>query len=185
MNNKKYFIIILLTFILLVGILFYSYIYKMGYFNIISNTFFVLTPCLILLNVSKKVKSIVSRFFWIMLLGIFLFVLLDKYLRIHIALSAYFEGRGSIPPVILVNILYVIVFIFVISLFYKYIIQEYKQDSDWIKLFIFAIFMKIIAIWADYVFHNNTEDYFELFSLYFFSASFLNCTLSKKNEAKK
>ena len=173
MNNKKYFGWTIVLFIVFMAILFYSYIHKLGYFKIATTLFFILAPSLTFLNLSKEDNEGIHILFWGVLFTIFLFVLLDKYLRIHLALSKYLADKVSINPVIAVNIIYVTSFIVVISLFYKFLIREYKKDSGWIKLFIFATVMKIIAIFSDLLFHDITEDYFELFSLYFFSAAFL------------
>ena len=179
MKNKKYFGWTMVIFIVFVAILLRSYIYKLGYMPVAVTIFYLLTPLLVLLNLSKKDNEGIQILFWGVLFTIFLFVLLDKYFSIHLALSKYLVGKVSINPGIAVNIVYVISFIAVISLFYKFLIREYKKDSDWIKLFIFAIVMKIIAIFSDLLFHDITEDYFELFSLYFFSAAFLLAFVQK------
>ncbi len=70
------------------------------------------------------------------------------------------------------------------AFFIKFFIAEFIKKPDWIYLFLFAIFLKIIAIFSDFEFHNITEDYFEVFSLYFFSASFILASIAGKTYKK-
>ena len=148
MNNKRYFGLTIVIFIVFVSILFYSYTHKLGYMPIAATLFYLLTPTLVLLNLSKKDNDGISILFGGVLFIIFLFVLLDKYLRIHSALSRYLADKVSINPVIAVNIIYVISFLVVISFFYRFLIKEYKQNPDWIKLFIFAVLIIVAGVFA-------------------------------------
>jgi len=185
MSNKKYFGWTIVLFIVFVGILFYSYIYKLGYLKIATFIFLVLIPIILLLNLSNRKNTPVSTCFWLALLFMFLFALIDKILRIHIFLSQYVSATEiTSDPVLVVSSLYVIAFILVVSLFYRLLIRDYKQDSGWIKLFIFALLMKVIGVVIDHITHDTTEDYFELFSVYFFSAAFLLKYL-KMNKIKR
>lgn len=179
-NNKKFLTSILIVFILFVIILFFSYIFKLGYLKIATTLFFFLTPILSLINIFRNNNNTLSRTFWAIIFFIFVYVLLDKYFRLHSILSRYFTGI-NMDPVIFVNIIYVIAFIGVVSFFHKYLSDQYKVNPGWIYLFIFGTLLKIIAIFTDFLFHDITEDYFELFSLYFYSASFL---LSNLNGSK-
>jgi len=166
-KNKKYLVITGVIFILFIAVLLYSYIFKLGYLWIALKLFFFLTPILLLINIFRKNNNTQSRIFWTTIFFVFVYVLLDKYFRLHSILSRYLTGF-NMDPVILINIIYVITFIVVVSFFYKYLLSQYKENPVWIYLFIFAILLKIIAIFLDYAFHDITEDYFELFSLYFF-----------------
>lgn len=176
-GNRKSILIIFLVFALFVFVLFYSYVYKLGYLPMTTTLFFFLTPFLILIHVLNKDKS---KLFWPFLLIIFLYVLADKYFRLHIKLSRYFAEIVSIDPVIFVNILYVLFFLVILSFFKEFLLAEIRENPYWLYLFAFAILLKIVSIFSDFLFHDITEDYLELFSLYFFSASFLIKLLDRR-----
>ena len=169
--NGKRLLIIFLAFFIFVVILYFSYRFKFGYLKIANALFYLMVPLLILINTLKKNGK--SRFFWIYILAVFLYVLADKYFRLHLKLSVYFAELAAMDPVIFVNILYVIVFVSSLFFFKKFLIYAFKNSEDWIYFLIFAVFLKIVSIFSDFEFNDITEDYFELFSLYFFSASFL------------
>ena len=74
---------------------------------------------------------------------------------------------------VIVNIVFVVGFLAIFSLFYRYIFSEIKSHQLWILFFALAILLKIIAIGTDIVYKDITEDYFEVFSLYFFTVSYI------------
>ena len=172
------------SFVIFVAILLYSYIFKLGYLKIATYVLFFPMLSAILVNIFKKNNGIYSKFFWFVLLAIFLYALLDKYFRLHIILAKYLVGMTNTNPVIMVNIIYVISFIIILPLFHKFLINEFGKNPDWIYLFILAILLKVASIFSDLIFHDITEDYFEVFSLYFFTAAFLLAFISN-NSLKK
>jgi len=171
MKNKKYFILVIFVFSLFEGILLHSYIYKLGYLNITTNLFFVLTLIFVIMNVSNNKKNVVSIFFRITLFILFLFALLNKYFRVYIILC--FLDLINMDAIIFINIMYVTSFVVIVALFNKYLIKEYIQDTDWIRLLITAILMKAMAVCSNFFFHDIAKDYSKLFLSYFFPSSFL------------
>ena len=182
-NNKNYIILVALVLFLFVSLLYYSYTFKLGYLGIANSIFYLFVPVLILFIILKN-KDKNYKIFWTFLLIIFLYVLADKYFRLHLKLSRYFIDIVTIDPVILVNMLYVASFIISLLFFYKTIIAEFRNNPYWLYLFAFAIVLKVTSIFSDLMFHDITEDYLELFSLYFFSSSFLLILISKKGANK-
>ncbi|MBI2558018.1 hypothetical protein HYW20_01740 [Candidatus Woesearchaeota archaeon] len=176
-SSIKYLTNIIITFLLFISILYYSYIFKLGYLKIATYLLFFLIALLALINAAKAKNS---KVFWLVLFIIFLFALLDKYFKMHIKLSRYFVGIANIDPVVLVNILYITGFIIVMSFFYRFFLREYKRNPDWLYLFTFAVILKIVAISTDFEYHNITEDYFEVFSLYFFAAAFFIPVITRR-----
>lgn len=182
MNNKDYMIKVFMAFVILAMILYYSYRYKLGYLKITTYLLFFLALVAILINVYLNKGS--YRLLWILLFLMFLYGLLDKYLRVHIIISRRLSNFLHMDTVMFVNILYIVVFIAVMSFFGRLFIEEFKKNPEWIYLFTFAILLKIVAIFSDFWFHDITEDYFEVFSLYFFASSFLSVA-TKNNKTNK
>lgn len=180
---SNYLLWAIISFIIFVCILFISYIFRLGYLKIATYLLFFIILLVILINLYLS-KGLYSTSFWVALFLIFFYGLANKYLRFHIILSRHIAGFIRIDPVILVNILYVIAFLMTMAFFIKFFIAEFIKKPDWIYLFLFAIFLKIIAIFSDFEFHNITEDYFEVFSLYFFSASFILASIAGKKDKK-
>ena len=86
-NAKHYIEMILVTFGLFVSVLYYSYIFKLGYLKIATYALFFIIIILAFINIFGKRKA---RKFWIMILSVFAYALLDKYFKIHIILSRCF-----------------------------------------------------------------------------------------------
>lgn len=181
MKQKEYLINIIIAFIIFVGILFYSYIFKLGFLN--KATFLFLTLCIFtsIINIFNR-SSFKGFLFWSFITLSFIYGLIDKVLKLHIRLAEFIENYFIFNSVIIINILYVIIFIAVLLFFYKYLMKEFKKDPVWIYLFTFAIGLQIISIISDIVFNDITEDYFGLFSLYFFTASFLSAYIKTKKQ---
>ena len=171
-----------IIFAIFVAILFYSYLFKLGYLRIATYSLFFLVLALILINIFNHKSYNFSKLFWILMFIIFSYALADKYFRIHIKLSKYLINVFGITPIITINILYVVFFIVVMAIFYKSLFREFKYNPDWIYLFIFALGLKVTAIFSDLIFHDITEDYFEVFSLYYFTASFLLAFINHRNK---
>lgn len=179
LHNKNYLLSVFIVFLLFVAVLLYSYIFKLGYLGVANYLFYFLVPLIILLNQAKN-KDRNSTSLWMYLFVAFSYVLADKYFRLHLKLSKYFAKIIPIDPAVFVNTLYVIFFIIILSFFYKFLITEFNNNPDWLYLFAFAIVLKVVSIFSDLAFHDIIEDYFELFSLYFFSASFLLVLISRR-----
>ncbi len=182
-NNVNYLVITLLLFFVFVGFLYNSYLHKLGYLNKSTYFFLFLILATVLLIIIKE-SSFLSKSFWIFIFASFLYALTDKYYRIHIKLSRYFHGSGNLTAVIMVNIIYIVIFITILLLFYKFFINELKKNPYWVFLFIFAIVLKIVSVFSDLVFHDITEDYLELFSLFFFFSSFFSVFILNNEDNK-
>ena len=142
--------------------------------------FFFLALLVLFINIIKRIGNNESVFIWLVLFIIFLYALLDKFFRVHVMLSRYFSGVISINHIIFINIVYVILFVAVMAFFYRFFINQYRENPDWLYLFAFALLLKVISISSDLIFHDITEDYFEVFSLYFFTSSFLLAFLNRE-----
>ena len=177
-NPIPYFITIIITFIIFVGILFYSYIFKLGYFPKVTYLMFFLVIILIILNVFNNTKNLNYFSFWTILFILFLYAFTDKFFHLHNLLGAYLNlgtDGGTI-----VQTTYLISFLLIIAFFNKFLTEQYKKNPHWLYLFIFAYFLSVIGVISDFVYHNKIEDYFELFSLYFFASAFLLILISKR-----
>ncbi|MBD3203556.1 hypothetical protein GF327_04630 [Candidatus Woesearchaeota archaeon] len=175
---ERSFVIINIIFLLFINALFYSYIHKLGFLYFFRDLFFYLVLVVIFLNLFIKQDKI-NLIFFICLFATFTFVLLDRIFRIHVYLSGFVGSIGLLSPGIIVNLIYVFGFFMFLSVFYRQIFNEFKNDSVWIYLFFIAIIMKLIGIGADIIYNDITEDYFELFSLYYFIAGFVRRLFEK------
>lgn len=181
MKNLKFkrFLLVIIFFIGFLSLLYYSYILKLGYLKITTYLPFLLILIAISYNISKSSNS-TSVIFWIFLFFIFLYAVTDKYYKIHSRLSYNIPVVYNIPPTIMLNILYLIAFFIVMAFFNKLFISEFRNGRSWLYLFAAAILFKIIAIFFDFKYHDITEDYLEVSSLYFFFAAFVS-TGHRKN----
>ena len=179
-TNKNY-IRIVIMFAAFVLILLYSYLFKLGYLKIFTYLIFILILMGLFMNFLKD-NYRPTTLFWIILLMIFSYALSDKYLKIHEGLESYIPYFSSVSPAVAINIIYIVAFFIVMSFFYKFLFNEFKNNSEWLYVFIFAVILKIISIAVDFEFHDITEDYFEAFSLYFFLASFLLAYISNRKD---
>ena len=170
-NKKIYLILTIVVFILFVGILLYSYTFKLGYFP--NATYLVLSFLigLIILNIFKNIKNSISFLFWTILLILFVYAFVDKFLHLHNFLGSYLK-LGTYGGTI-VQITYLISFLIITLFFNKFLKEQYRINPYWLYLFIFAYFLSVIGVISDFIYHNKIEDYLELFSLYFFASSFL------------
>ena len=177
---KRYSMVILF-FIGFLLLLYYSYVYKLGYLKITTYLLFLLILLAISYNASRSNNS-TSMIFWIFLFFIFLYAVTDKYYKIHGKLSENVPIIYNIPPTIMLNILYMVAFFIVMTFFHKFFIEEFKNRRSWLYLFAAAIIIKIIAILIDFQYHDITEDYLEVSSLYFFFAAFIYSGLQNKSK---
>jgi len=159
--------------VIFVAVLFVSYLYKLGFLQIATYGFLILIILALLLNLTRSEHGLTSKLFWFLMLAGFIYVLMDKYLKLHIALSRFTAGYSRINSVILVNLAYISAFFIFLAFFYRMLRAEFERNPTWILLLIIATGLKIAAVFSDYVAHDITEDYFEVVSLYFYFSAFL------------
>ena len=182
-NNRLHLISTIVIFLLFVSILFYSYTFKLGYFPKATYLIFSILIGLIILNTFKNIKNSISFLFWTILLILFVYAFVDKILHLHNILGDYIN-LGAYGGT-MIQTTYLISFLIIMLFFNRFFTEQYNKNSYWLYLFIFAYFLSIAGVISDFMYHNKLEDYFELFSLYFFAFSFLLAYLSKitiKNE---
>ena len=172
-NDWKYFIIALLIFFIFVYLLYYSYLHKLGYLPKATYLIFPLLIFFVLLNLLKNLNQKIAGLFWFTMLIIFFYGLIDKIFHIHIIIGKHYFSASNLSSSAMVQGFSIISFAFVMLIFNKYLTSEYKRNPDWLYVFFFAYSLSIVALITDFLVHNRIEDYFELFSLYFFAASFL------------
>ena len=102
-----------------------------------------------------------------------MYLLIDKYLRIHVKLTIYLLKYSAKYATILVGIAYLLALIVVLVIYHTYIQNQIKTNPLWIYFFTAAISLKVVSLFSDFLFHDITEDYFEAFSLFFFASAFL------------
>lgn len=169
MKDRTYIFCIVLVFILMVMVLFYSYVNKLGYLNIATWILLGLSTVLCLINSAVSKNS--ARLFWGLMAAGFCYVIADKFFRVHILIA------DSIPlfmhSTVLVNGAYVFAFFIFLIAFRSYLYRQFDKSPAWLYLLLFATLLKLTAIATDIMFKDITEDYFEVFSLYFYASSFL------------
>lgn len=181
-NNLGRLISVILVFVLFIILLSYSYIHKLGYLSKATYTVFFILIFLILVNFFKDIRKERGILFWLTMLVIFTAGFVDKSLHIHILIGKTYFGAFKSNSGIMVQAIYLIIFGLLIAFFRKYLIKEYTSNPDCVYLFLFAYILSVIGLLADLQFKNTIEDYFELFSLYFFAASFLSALITTKNK---
>ncbi|MBS3109975.1 hypothetical protein J4227_05600 [Candidatus Woesearchaeota archaeon] len=178
--------IVAIAFIILMGILYYSYLHKLGYLKIATYTFFILAGLTSVYNAFTW-KTARGRAFWAIVSAALIYALADKYNKLHMILAfgimPMIDGISLGDAKILVNIIYVTGFAFVMLFFASFIYSEYKAESDWLYLFVLAFAVKAGSIINDIVFHHGlAEDYMESFSLFFFTSAAIIAAFKNHNE---
>ena len=183
-HNKKRVGIIVTLFVVLVAVLFYSYEFKLGYLQKATYLILILALAAISINIFNAEIWKEAQLFWASLLIMFSIALIDKTFHLHNILGLYLSLKNPANAGAMIEIFYTMAFVCIIAMFYQFLISEYYRKTDWVALFLFAFLLWITSIITDFLYHNSVEDYFQLFSLYFFASSFLlaHITRSIKHE---
>jgi hypothetical protein len=181
-SNKPFLIAASILFIIMFSLLYYSYLLKLGLLNDAIILFLILCAITVFLNLYIIRKDRKANRFWFFLAVAFTYAFFDKVFRIHIVASNILPIHTFIPTKNIIDFTYIIGFIVVNLFFYSYL-KNTITDPTWIYLYVFAIFLKLIASFVDLSFPTRRfDDYVELFSLYFFTSGFLLKYINKKND---